>query len=198
MVVIVPLAYSSRTLLPITPLWPRKHTEKHGIQALLSVSSVCFRGYLSGLGLNQVPFITRSGTLPWLWRQALPVIRNMRSIFLPIIFLTGQGCDAEDAGQGQRIALVLAVLESPAFQPLMAVEEMFELQLAVAYLDIHFMNTVAVEQVNLPTFADRFTGRERKTEGYASCNTIGLRRLDTQQRLLRASACDRLPVEGLH
>ena len=122
----------------------------------------------------------------------------MRPIFSPIIFLTGQGCDAEDTGQGQRIALVLAVLESPAFQPLMAVEETFELRLAVAYLDIHFINTVAVEQVNLPIFADRFTGRERKTEGYASCNAIGLRQLDTQQRPLQASVCDRLPVEGLH
>jgi hypothetical protein len=64
----------------------------------------------------------------------------------------------------------------------MAVEEMLELQLAVAYLDIHFMNTVAVEQVNLSTFADRYTGRERKTEGYASCNVIGLRRLGAERR----------------
>jgi hypothetical protein len=43
----------------------------------------------------------------------------------------------------------------------MAVDEPFELQLAATNLDIHFMNTVAVEQVDFPAFADRFTRCER-------------------------------------
>lgn len=42
---------------------------------------------------------------------------------------------------------------------LMAFDETFELQRAVAYFAILFVSMVTVEQVDFPALADRFTGR---------------------------------------